>query len=241
MVTSGISLTVLLVFALGGVLFGALIMYLILDAVHNQKEAREVAHTQPLLKIDPELAEELEPVVSEETLGVVEAEDENEFDFTIGRNKEDGRLLILMDGLWHENLSSLSAVQKERLQLALRESAAWLDMQMVKESPEIKQAVSGENNTSKSDGVKTKVAMVAGDAPFRKLTIVEQVDDILQDILEGEGLKERNIRLSEMVNRGVIVWIGQQFYEGIDAVPDAEVKQLVRRAVRKWEETASSL
>ncbi len=241
METGGISLTVLLVFALGGLLFGALVMYLILDAVRSQKEAREVVHTQPLLKSDAEPVVTLQNAEIESDEQELENEEENELDFTIGRNKEDGRLLILMDGHWHDNFSSLSAVQKERLHLALGESAAWLDLQVVKEEPVDKQPGSGENNISKTDGVKTKVVLPGGDAPFRKLTIVEQVDEILQDILEFEGLKARNIRLSEMVNRGVIVWIGQQYYEGIEAVPDDDVKQLVRRAVRKWEATASSL
>ena len=241
METGGTSLTVLLVFALGGLLFGALVMYLILDAVRGQKDAREVVHTQPLLKsdVEPLLTPQNDEIASGEK--ELENEEENEFDFTVGRNKEDGRLLILMDGHWHDNSSSLSAVQKERLHLALGESAAWLDLQLGKEAPAADPVVSAENGSIRTEGVKSKVVLTGGDAPFRKLSIVEQVDEILQDILEAEGLKARNIRLSEMVNRGVIVWIGQQYYEGIDAVPDDDVKQLVRRAVRKWEETASSL
>lgn len=237
MVSGGASLTVLLVFALGGLLFGALVMYLVLDAVRSQREAREVVHTQPLTKAEMEV-----PIVEVPAFTTVENKileenllDEDEVDFAIGRDQEDGRLRIEMDGHWHDSIESLNALQRERLQQGLRESASWLGLLLAREQVvEPKAAVTAGNPP-------TKVVVPVNELPSRKLTIVEQVDEILQDILEAEGLQDRNIRLSDMVNRGVIVWIGQQFYEGIEAVPDVEVKQLVRRAVRKWEETASSM
>jgi uncharacterized protein YajQ (UPF0234 family) len=74
----------------------------------------------------------------------------------------------------------------------------------------------------------------------RAKSIVEQVDDILQEILAEKGLVSKNIRLTEMPNKGVIVWTGKEFYEGIDSVPDEEVKGLIKLAVKRWEGAMSN-
>jgi 2,3-bisphosphoglycerate-independent phosphoglycerate mutase len=76
--------------------------------------------------------------------------------------------------------------------------------------------------------------------PKRKMTIVEQVDEILQDLLKDSPLKAQNIRLTEIYNKGVVVWVGMQYFEGIDAVPNEDVKQLIKTAVKKWEVKNSS-
>ncbi len=244
--TGGNSLVVLLIFAVGGLLFGALVMYLIMDAVRGQKEAREVVHTQPLPKTDsvevfpaPEINTNVEDVLlpmAEETLDKV-------LDFSVWREKNDSKIRIKMDGQWHENIESMDDAQKIRLRSSLQDCAAWLELLLVNEEPGDSKPADGAPLTTlpKAEGMANKAMPQLMEAPLRKKTIVEQVDDILQDILISEGQKERNIRLSEMVNRGVIVWIGQKYYEGIEAVPDDDVKELVRRAVRVWEDTASSL
>lgn len=244
--TGGNSLTVLLIFAIGGLLFGALVMYLIMDAVRGQKEAREVVHTQPLPKTEPMQASpalEIKESAEDVLLPMAEESLDKALDFSVWREKEGSQIRIKMDGQWHENIDSMDETQKIRLRTALQESAAWLELLLVNEE----QAQINEKNGApsaaipKAEGMANKAIPQLIDAPLRKKTIVEQVDDILQDILIAEGQKERNIRLSEMVNRGVIVWIGQKYYEGIESVPDDEVKEFVRRAVRIWEDTASSI
>lgn len=66
-------------------------------------------------------------------------------------------------------------------------------------------------------------------------SIVDQVNDILQNRLAGSPLAAKGIRLAETPNQGVVVWVGLEHYEGIDAVPDPEVKALIRDAVKEWE------
>jgi hypothetical protein len=41
--------------------------------------------------------------------------------------------------------------------------------------------------------------------------------------------------LQESPEEGVIVWVGLQHFEGIDAVLDPEVKAAIRQAVEAWE------
>lgn len=67
------------------------------------------------------------------------------------------------------------------------------------------------------------------------VSIVAQINDILQDMIADTPLRERMVRLSEEPREGVIVWVGTQRYIGIDAVPDSEVKAAIRAAVAKWE------
>lgn len=68
-------------------------------------------------------------------------------------------------------------------------------------------------------------------------SIVAQIEDILQDMLVGGPLAHRGIHLNEDPVRGVIVSDGIHRYEGIDSVPDPEVKAIIRAAVAEWEKS----
>jgi hypothetical protein len=74
------------------------------------------------------------------------------------------------------------------------------------------------------------------DSPADK-SIVMQIEDILQDMLAGTPLERRKIHLSEDPRRGVIVQVGTEYYEGIDAVADPEIKGLIQSAVHEWEKS----
>jgi len=67
------------------------------------------------------------------------------------------------------------------------------------------------------------------------LSIVDQIDEILQAQIKGTSLESRGIRLVESATHGVTVWIGIKAYQGMDAIPDAEVNVAIRRAVKEWE------
>lgn len=76
----------------------------------------------------------------------------------------------------------------------------------------------------------------AAAAPPAK-SMVMQIEDILQDMLAGTPLEQRGIHLTEDPMRGVLVQVGLDMYEGIEAVPDAEIKKIIRTAVQDWETT----
>ncbi len=69
----------------------------------------------------------------------------------------------------------------------------------------------------------------------RPLSIVEQINDILQDTIKDTPLAGRMIRLVEDPREGVVVWIGLEHFPGVDAVPDPEVKAALRKAANEWE------
>jgi hypothetical protein len=68
-------------------------------------------------------------------------------------------------------------------------------------------------------------------------SIVAQIDEILQSKLADSPLAERGIRLMEMPTKGLVVMVGLQQYEEVDAVPDPEIRALIRQSVDEWEKS----
>ena len=66
-------------------------------------------------------------------------------------------------------------------------------------------------------------------------SIAGQVDEILQEKLVESPLANRAIRLMELPGKGMVVMVGLNQYDGVDAVPDADVRALIRSAVSEWE------
>ena len=62
-----------------------------------------------------------------------------------------------------------------------------------------------------------------------------QIDEILQAHLIGTPLANKAIRLQESPDGSVIVWVGLNHYEGIDAVSEPEIQALIRQAAAEWE------
>ncbi len=70
-------------------------------------------------------------------------------------------------------------------------------------------------------------------------TIIDQINDVLDRLVEGTENAKKGIRLEDNGHQGVTVWVGLTRYEGVDALIDPEVQQLIKDAVAKWEETIS--
>ena len=70
-------------------------------------------------------------------------------------------------------------------------------------------------------------------APAPK-SIVEQINDIIQDKVTNSAMAETGIKLQE-TPKGVIVWVGNQSFQGLDSVPEGEAKRMIRKAVAEWE------
>ena len=67
-------------------------------------------------------------------------------------------------------------------------------------------------------------------------SIVSQIDSVLQARLEGTSLGERGIFLTQSPEGGVIVYVGLTRYNGVDDVPDPEIKAAIRGAISEWED-----
>lgn len=71
--------------------------------------------------------------------------------------------------------------------------------------------------------------------PAAPLSIVGQIDEILQARLAVTPLANRAIRLQESPEGGAIVWVGLQKFAGVDEVTDPEVQAFIRAAIAEWE------
>ena len=67
-------------------------------------------------------------------------------------------------------------------------------------------------------------------------SIAAQIDEILQEMLVNSPLASRGIRLLELPNKGMVVMVGLNQYEGVEAVPEEEIRQVIRAAVAEWEQ-----
>lgn len=70
---------------------------------------------------------------------------------------------------------------------------------------------------------------------FALLTIVQQIDTVLQKKIEGTPLEDAGIRLQESVHGDLEVHVGLQQYESIDHVPDEKIRTVIRNAIAEWE------
>lgn len=72
--------------------------------------------------------------------------------------------------------------------------------------------------------------------PLASLSIVQQIDTVLQERLLNTPLEKSGIRLQESPQGGVEVYVGLQKFESIDEVPDETIKKIIRAAIAEWEE-----
>jgi len=70
-------------------------------------------------------------------------------------------------------------------------------------------------------------------------SIVGQVNDILQEKIRSlPHLARLGIELSETLEHKMVVVVGAEKYDGIEAVPDEEIKNLIRQSAAEWSSRA---
>ena len=71
--------------------------------------------------------------------------------------------------------------------------------------------------------------------PAAPLSIVGQIDEILQERLAGTALEVRGIKLVESPEGGAIVVVGSQKFAGVGEVTDPQIQAEIRAAIAAWE------
>ena len=70
---------------------------------------------------------------------------------------------------------------------------------------------------------------------FKLLSMVKQIDFVLQKRIAGTPLETLGIHLNDTLHGGLEVQIGSQKFETIDDVPDENIKSAIRGAISEWE------
>ena len=74
-----------------------------------------------------------------------------------------------------------------------------------------------------------------GEAEVKMLSVIDEVNDILQKKIAGSALAGKGIHLMENHNREIRFWVGLNSYNDVEEIPDPEVRQIIDAAVKEWE------
>ncbi len=66
-------------------------------------------------------------------------------------------------------------------------------------------------------------------------SIAAQIDEILQEMLDGTPLEKRGIRLMELPGQGMVVLVGMEKFATVNEVPYDDVRKAIKIAVARWE------
>lgn len=156
--------------------------------------------------------------------------------------KEGNRVLVDLDGIPLTEYTS--AERKKRLVELISYFRPWIDGSQSQPAPVQPAAAPPpalapviapvKPVTLESFAVAAK-KKVDAEMEFKLLSIVQQIDTVLQKRLAGTSLEKSGIRLQDSPQGGLEVYIGLQKYETIDEVPDANVKSVIREAIAEWE------
>ena len=156
---------------------------------------------------------------------------------SINRNASND-LVLELDGQIISNKDELSADNKSLLVNLLVEVRPWLEStattpitQQIKTQPE---PIKNIEPQIASATIPPKASPESKPVPSSE-SIVSQINTILQNRLAASPLANQGIRLQESPTGGVLVYIGLNKCDGIDAVPDPEIKEFIRKAVAEWE------
>lgn len=161
----------------------------------------------------------------------------------VWRDRQSDKLVVKVDGKPFEWSYDLKPTQRNRLNHILRDIQSWLEpLSITREDVTSAQA---EMPPVSDDGPKVSFSPInvlvramkteISKSSLEPRSIAAQIDEILQELMVDAPLGDRAVRLMEFPGKGMVVMIGMDQYEGVDDVPDEDVKELIRAAVTEWE------
>ncbi len=147
-----------------------------------------------------------------------------------------GALKLRLDGEMVEYKSDLTVEERERLLSLIISLRPWVD---------------GAKTASSSAPLPAdaKIPVVAKPVPkvnleldpdlekasLENLSMLEQIDRVLQKKLNGHPLEQRSISLGAAPDGGLLVKVGFDEYESIDKIPEQAIQDIIREASAEWE------
>ena len=159
-----------------------------------------------------------------------------------------GNLFLEINGVAVRNPADFNPSQREQMIAQLQSLLAWLkpspqELPVPPVSPQARVDAPAMLPVTPPPTIKTGpldllARSISPDAklvPRGPQSIAAQIDEILQEKLAGSSMAGRGIRLMELPTKGLVVMVGLQQYEDVDAVPDLEIRALIRQSVAEWE------
>ncbi len=161
-----------------------------------------------------------------------------------------GALKLRLDGEIVEYSSDLTPEQRERLLKVVISLRPWLDgpKQPAQTAPIAADVAaptiptsSAKTPTPSPPLVKIKEEIEADIAKrsYSNLSMVEQIDRILQKKLKDGPLDKRGIRMRSSLSGGLLITVGLAEYEWIEDIPEQDIQDIIREATAEWEEKAT--
>jgi len=172
--------------------------------------------------------------------------------FRVWLDDRNGDLFVQIGQQFIGSPKGLNTGQRMKLNQLLGETRAWLDPYPARRpaqtpvsstSPPILPLKPEESFQRPSiNPVDVLARAIQADVPnvSTNKSFVAQVDEILQEKLENSPLKERAIRLMEFPGKGMVVMVGMNQYNGVDEVPDKDIRALIKSCAAEWERRYSS-
>jgi len=73
------------------------------------------------------------------------------------------------------------------------------------------------------------------DEEDKMLSVVDEVNNILQKKLVGSPMAGKGIHMMENHNKEIRFWVGLNSYDDVEEIPDPEVRQIIDESVKEWE------
>ncbi|MBN2257325.1 MAG: hypothetical protein JW704_05825 [Anaerolineaceae bacterium] len=165
-------------------------------------------------------------------------------------DRKNGRLVVDLDGSTFSRSDQMRSDQLARLETCYGQLKRFLGGQDL--TPEYTAPASVTQPPGRKPPIQTaQPEAISVEAPvimdkkaikqiipeiIKPLSIVGEIDEILQDMISSTPLVERGLKLVETPAHTISVWIDKQRYENIEDVPEDDVKQLLHDAIKKWED-----
>lgn len=154
-----------------------------------------------------------------------------------------------LDGVQMDTPTDISAEQRQRLISAVSHIRPWVDGKNAPADTPLsasKPTLMPSESQSTAAQPALKIDALRGlrsllnneiktSSDQKGSSIVRMIDEVLQAKLLGSALMEKSIRLEESSTGGVIVCVGTQKYTEIDAVPEPEIRDIIKASIAAWE------
>ncbi|MBT3713802.1 MAG: hypothetical protein HOG15_10670 [Anaerolineae bacterium] len=156
-----------------------------------------------------------------------------------------GALKLRIDGEIVEYKSDISTEQQKRLINLVVSLRPWIEgtTKEEKTTPLPADAKISTLQESKYLGEEPEVPIEIDpeleNVAFANLSMVEQIDRVLQKKLQGHPLEKRGIALRSALDGSLLVRVGLEEYEWIDEIPDQPIQDIIREAIAEWEAKAT--